>query len=58
MRSVANLTRADGHAFLTLAPTIPVRTQVAVYPLEEANEALVDLRRGRIKGSAVLQVSE
>lgn len=58
VRSVANLTRADGHAFLALAPAIPIRTRVKVYPLEEANEALVDLRRGRIKGSAVLQVSE
>jgi len=58
VRSVANLTRADGHAFLALAPTIPVRTQVKVYPLEEANEALEDLRRGRIKGSAVLWIAE
>ena len=55
VRSVANLTRADGHAFLALAPKISIRTQVSIYPLEQANEALEDLRAGRFEGSAVLK---
>ena len=45
--SVANLTRADGHEFLALAPRIPVRTTTRSYPLEQANEALDDLRAGK-----------
>jgi propanol-preferring alcohol dehydrogenase len=57
VRSVANLTRADGEEFLRLAPTIPIHTQVKVYPLEQANEALDDLRSGRFRGSAVLSIS-
>jgi alcohol dehydrogenase, propanol-preferring len=54
LRSVANLTRADGEEFLTLAPLVPVRTEVETFPLAEANEALDRLRSGRIRGSAVL----
>ena len=52
--SVANLTRADAHEFLTLAPQIGVETQVVRYPLIEANHALKDLRDGRLQGAAVL----
>ena len=51
IRSVANLTRADGEEFLALAPTIPVRTEVETFPLEEANEALDRLRSGELRGS-------
>ena len=54
LRSVANLTRRDGEEFLALAPRIPVRTEVQTYPLERANEALADLRVGRVRGAAVL----
>jgi propanol-preferring alcohol dehydrogenase len=54
LRSVANLTRADGEEFLALAPEVPVRTEVETFPLDEANEALDRLRSGRIRGSAVL----
>ncbi|MFA5110128.1 MAG: zinc-dependent alcohol dehydrogenase family protein [Desulfobaccales bacterium] len=54
VRSVANLTRADGEEFLALAPKVPVRTEVQTFPLEAANEALDDLRHGRIHGAAVL----
>ena len=54
VRSVANLTRADGDEFLGLAPTIPVRTEVEVHPLEHANEALDRLRIGALRGAAVL----
>lgn len=52
--SVANLTRRDGEEFLPLAAQIPVETTVHVYPLEQANEALDDLRHGRFSGAAVL----
>jgi propanol-preferring alcohol dehydrogenase len=54
LRSVANLTRKDGEAFLGLAHEIPIRTEVTAYPLPDANEALNDLRRGRLSGAAVL----
>ena len=55
VRSVANLTRRDGEEFLALAPRVPVRTEVEVYPLEQANEALDRLRAGRVRGAAVLK---
>jgi alcohol dehydrogenase, propanol-preferring len=54
LRSVANLTRADGEEFLELAPQIPVRTEVESHPLERANEALDRLRKGELRGAAVL----
>jgi propanol-preferring alcohol dehydrogenase len=56
IRSVANLTRADAEELLGLAPRVPVRVEVEVFPLELANEALERLRAGRIRGSAVLTV--
>jgi propanol-preferring alcohol dehydrogenase len=52
--SVANLTRADAREFLGLAPQAGVKTQVTRYPLAAANEALADLREGRLQGAAVL----
>jgi propanol-preferring alcohol dehydrogenase len=54
IRSVANLTRADGEEFLALAPTIPIRTEVETFGLEDANDALDRLRRGQLRGAAVL----
>jgi len=54
VRSVANLTRQDGHEFLALAPAVPVRTEVETFPLEAANEALARLREGELEGSAVV----
>jgi propanol-preferring alcohol dehydrogenase len=54
VRSVANLTRRDGEEFLALAPRVPVRTTVQVFPLDAANEALTRLRSGQIHGAAVL----
>jgi propanol-preferring alcohol dehydrogenase len=54
VRSIANLTRRDGEELLALAPRVPVRTEVVPYPLERANEALADLRDGRLRGAAVL----
>ncbi|WP_445634069.1 alcohol dehydrogenase [Nostoc sp. DSM 114161] len=56
LRSVANLTRQDGEEFLTLAPKVPIRTEVNAFPLAQANEALDALRTGKIAGSAVLVV--
>lgn len=56
LRSVANLTRRDGEEFLALAPQVPIRTEVHVYALERANEALADLRAGRLTGAAVIKL--
>ena len=52
--SVANLTRQDGLDFLSLAPKVGIRTEVTRYRLDQANEALSDLRAGRFEGAAVL----
>ncbi len=52
--SVANLTRQDGVDFLRLAPEIGIVTQTTIYPLRQANQALDDLRAGRLEGAAVL----
>ncbi len=54
VRSVANLTRRDGEEFLRAAPEAGVRVDVQPYPLERAGEALDDLRRGAVRGAAVL----
>jgi len=56
VRSVANLTRRDGEELLALAPKVPVRTEVEVFELEAANEALDRLRRGEVRGAAVLRL--
>jgi propanol-preferring alcohol dehydrogenase len=58
LRSVANLTRRDGEEFLALAPKVPIRTQINLFPLSQANEALNALRNGEIEGSAVLFTQE
>jgi alcohol dehydrogenase, propanol-preferring len=54
LRSVANLTRADGDEFLELAPSVPIRTEVETFALEHANLALDRLRGGALRGAAVL----
>ncbi|MBD0270942.1 MAG: zinc-dependent alcohol dehydrogenase family protein [Acetobacteraceae bacterium] len=54
VRSVANLTRRDGEAFLALAPSVPVRTSVDTVPLARANDALGRLRAGAVEGALVL----
>ncbi len=54
LRSVANLTRADGERFLAIAAKAAIRCAVTPYRLEQANEALLDLRLGRLQGAAVL----
>jgi len=55
--SVANLTRVDAAEFLAIAFKIPIKTNVTVYQLEEANQALSDLRQGKFKGAAALNIS-
>jgi propanol-preferring alcohol dehydrogenase len=54
IKSVANLTRQDGDELLEIAPKVPVKTEVTIYPLEKANEALNDLRSGKLQGAVVL----
>jgi propanol-preferring alcohol dehydrogenase len=56
IRSVANLTREDGEEFMTIAPKVPVRTDVKVFPLVEAGEALEQLRNGQFTGAAVVRI--
>jgi propanol-preferring alcohol dehydrogenase len=54
VRSVANLTRADGEDFMHLAEAAPIETTVAEFPLVDANEAIAQLRAGALTGAAVL----
>lgn len=56
LRSVANLTRKDGEEFMALAPRVPVRTEVDVFPLSAANEALAKLRSGAVNGAIALSI--
>jgi propanol-preferring alcohol dehydrogenase len=58
IRSVANNTRQDGEDFLRVAAEIPVRTQVTLFPLRDANRALNDLKSDRINGAAVLDCAQ
>jgi propanol-preferring alcohol dehydrogenase len=57
LRSVANLTRQDAHGMLKTAAEIGMKSTVTSYPLARANEALQDLKHGRVNGAAVLRVS-
>jgi len=57
LRSVANLTRADGEAFMRAAPAVPVHTEVTVFPLAEAGAALETLRSGSVRGAVVISVA-
>lgn len=57
VRSVANLTRRDGDELLAIAPKVPVKTEVQIFQLEQANEALDLLRLGQVQGALVLQLS-
>ena len=54
LRSVANLTRADGHDFMRLASRMKIHTEIQEYPLAEANEALMRLKAGGVRGAPVL----
>jgi len=55
--SVANLTRRDGEEFLSLAPEVPIRTEITTFPLSMANEALAQLRASTLRGAAVLLIA-
>jgi len=57
IKSVANLTRADAEEFFAIAFKIPIKTNVTVYQLKDANQALSDLRQGKFKGAAALSTS-
>jgi propanol-preferring alcohol dehydrogenase len=57
IRSVANLTRRDGEEFLALAPKVPIKTNVISFPLEKAEEALSQLRNGKLVGAVVLEIA-
>jgi alcohol dehydrogenase, propanol-preferring len=54
LAAIANLTRADGDEFLALIQEVPVKTHTTAYPLSQSNQALADLRAGRLSGAAVL----
>ena len=55
--SVANLTRLDGEEFFKIAPRVPVKTKVQIFPLEKANAALEEFRAGKLHGTAVVKIS-
>jgi len=57
LRSVANATFRDGEEFLKLAAEIPVQATIQLYDLEDANQALLDMKHSRINGEGVLKVS-
>jgi propanol-preferring alcohol dehydrogenase len=57
IRSVQNYTRRDAEELLELAAAIPIRAETEVYPLERANEALLCVKRGEVRGAAVLEVA-
>ena len=56
IKSVANITRRDAQDFLKLAAEIPIKPEVQEFKLEEANEALLLLKQGKIRGAAVLRM--
>jgi propanol-preferring alcohol dehydrogenase len=58
LRSVANATRQDGEELLRIAAEIPIRTTTQVFPLEEANKTLQLLKKGKISGAAILNISD
>ncbi len=58
IRSVANLTRADGHEFMAVAEQVPIQTSVESFALADANDALTRLRRGQLRGAAVLSLGD
>ena len=55
--SVANLTRRDGEEFMKIASSFPIKTSIQTFPLSQANEAMDDLRTGKVQGAAVLVMS-
>jgi propanol-preferring alcohol dehydrogenase len=58
IKTVANVTHHDINEFLPIAAEISIRPEVAIYQLEDANQALVELKRGRVKGAKVLVINQ
>jgi len=58
LKSVANVTRRDAQEFLSLAAEIPIKPKIQKFRMEEANEALILLKQGRISGAGVLCIAE
>jgi propanol-preferring alcohol dehydrogenase len=58
IRSVANSTRQDAREFLALAAEVPLKTEIEVFSLEQANQALLALKQSKVSGAAVLKVAE
>jgi propanol-preferring alcohol dehydrogenase len=58
LKSVANITRSDAQEFLPLAAKIPIKPEIQEFKLEQANEALTILKKGKIQGAGVLRISE
>jgi propanol-preferring alcohol dehydrogenase len=58
IKSVANITRRDVQDFLELAARIPLQPEVQLYPLEAANQALLELKQRKIRGAKVLQLAD
>jgi alcohol dehydrogenase, propanol-preferring len=58
IQSVANVTRADVSEFLTLAAQVPIHPEIQIYPLSQANQALLELKQRKIRGAKVLRVQE
>ncbi len=56
LRSAANSTRQDAREFLELAATVPVHTEIELFPLEQANQAIAAMKYSRVRGAAVLRV--
>jgi propanol-preferring alcohol dehydrogenase len=54
---VANVTSRDFAEFLPLAANVPLKPEVQLYPLEDANRALIELKYGNVRGAKVLQIS-
>ena len=57
IKSVANVTRRDLEEFLPIAAQVPLHVEVTEYPLEDANRALMDLRRSHVRGAKILRIS-
>ena len=58
IKTVANVTHDDIAAFLPIAAAVPLKVRTQTYPLEEANEALLDLRDGHVRGAKVLVIKQ
>jgi propanol-preferring alcohol dehydrogenase len=56
IKSVANVSRTDVSEFLELASQIPIKPEIEEFPLEDANRALVELKRSEIRGAKVLRI--